>query len=181
MRKPPYRIALTGTESTGKTTLAQQLAAHFQADYVPEYARQYIAELERPYHLEDIEQIAKMQCHIEDECAKKSRHELLFCDTELIVTKIWAENAFQRIPKWISDALRNRPQHDLYLLMDIDLPWQPDPQREHPHLRQYFFEWYQKELNAYGVNWVLISGVGAARRQQAIEAVEHLLAQKQLK
>lgn len=172
----PLRIAITGTESTGKSTLAVALAAHYQAMFVPEYARQYIDQIQGPYTLADIELIAHQQMAMEDNMAAQTTSSLLFCDTDLLVTKIWAEHAFQACPIWITQELQQRPPYTLYLLLDIDLPWQPDPQREHPHLRQYFFEWYKKELIALQVNWVVISGIGEQRLHNAIEVVDTLLA-----
>lgn len=172
----PLRIAITGTESTGKSTLAAALAEHYQTVFVPEYARQYIDEIQRPYALADIEIIARQQMAMEDNMAAQTTSRFLFCDTDLLVTKIWAEHSFQTCPRWITQQLQQRPPYALYLLLDIDLPWQPDPQREHPHLRQYLFESYQKELTTLKVNWVVISGIGKQRWLNAIQAVDTLLA-----
>lgn len=173
----PLRIAITGTESTGKSTLAEALAEHYQTVFVPEYARQYIDKIQRPYTLADIEIIARQQMAIEDNMATQTSSHLFFCDTDLLVSKIWAEHAFQTCPIWITQQLQQRPPYALYLLLDIDLPWQPDPQREHPHLRQYLFEWYQKELVALQANWVVISGIGEQRLDNAIRAINTILSQ----
>src|SRR5262245_33143576 len=124
------KIAIVGPESTGKTTLAEKLSEHYHTAFVPEYAREYIGKLKRKYTLQDIEIISRKQLELEDEKAKGTG-KVLFCDTNLIVSKIWAENSFGECPQWISEEIKNR-HYDFYLLMDIDLPWVADEQREHP-------------------------------------------------
>jgi len=96
------RIAITGPESTGKSCLCLQLAKHFNTYCVEEYARKYIDDLKRPYNLDDIIKIAKCQLSNENKLAEKA-NELLFCDTELIVTKIWSEHKFSVCLQWILD------------------------------------------------------------------------------
>lgn len=167
------RIAIVGPESTGKSTLSEQLANYYHTLWVPEFARNYIAGLDRKYTLEDIVQISKGQIKSEDELALKA-NALLICDTNLLVTKIWAEHAFQQCPEWITENLRNR-KYDLNLLTDIDIPWEADPQREHPHLRKYFFDLYKKELESSGVNFVVISGGWEERLANSIKAINRLV------
>jgi NadR type nicotinamide-nucleotide adenylyltransferase len=165
------KVAITGPESTGKSMLAQQLAAHFHTVFVPEYAREYIDKLGRPYEYGDILNIAKGQIENEISLYPKA-DKFIFCDTELIVTKIWSENAFKRSDEWIIQNIKEHP-YDLYLLMDIDLPWEYDPQREHPHLREFFFNWYQNELKNYGFPFEIISGTGGSRLKNAIEKIQN--------
>lgn len=167
------KIAITGPESTGKSTLAAQLAAHFQAPWVPEYARQYVAELDRPYHAQDLDQILKGQVKFWQE-AEAAQPDLLFLDTEALVLKIWSEHAYGRVSPSIVDALKNQDV-DLYLLLNVDLPWEPDPQREHPDLREYFYAWYKRELQQINAPFVEISGTHSARYQSAVQAVEQVL------
>lgn len=163
------RIAITGPESTGKSTLAQQLAAHFNTLWVPEFARDYIAGLNRNYTLTDLENIAHGQLERQRQ-AEAQNPEILFTDTELLVIKIWAENAFGTCPAWILQALQNQ-RFDLYLLMNIDLPWEPDPQREHPHLRPHFFHLYQTELERLRFPYKIISGTQTQRLTAALNAI----------
>ena len=168
------RVSLTGPESTGKSTLAAQLAAHFGADHVPEYAREYLAA--RPgvaYTLPDLEVIARGQLRREDAAAGRGG-QLLFCDTDLLVIKVWAEHAFGQCPAWISEELR-RPRYALTLLLDVDLPWQPDPLREHPHRRQHFMAVYRQQLRALAWPVVEISGGGEQRLARAVAAVGAVL------
>lgn len=167
------KIAITGPESTGKSTLAQQLAAHFNTLWVPEFAREYIGNLNQPYTLHDLEQIARGQAKLQQK-AESQNPAILFSDTEFLVLKVWSENAFSQCPEIIATGLKN--QHfDLYLLPDIDLPWQPDPQREHPHLRQYFFDLYKSELQRLNFPFAIISGTENQRVEAALKAIAPFL------
>jgi len=166
------RISLTGPESAGKSTLAAQLAAHYGTTFVPEYARQYLEENGASYTLPDLDAIAHGQLTAEDAAAAQASG-LLFCDTDLLVLKIWAENAFGTCPAWILAELA-RPRYTLTLLLAPDLPWAPDPLREHPDPAQrwHFYELYRAELVARGWLFVEISGPPAARLAQALAAVD---------
>lgn len=166
------RIALTGPESTGKSTLSQQLAAHYRARWVPEYARTYLAGRRPPYALADLEAIARGQLSAEEEAAAAGG--LLFCDTDLLVIKIWAEHAFGHCPDWIARRVA-RQRYDLVLLMGIDVPWEPDPLREHPHLRAHLYGLYQRELREAGANFAEIWGPPARRLAEARFLVDGLL------
>jgi NadR type nicotinamide-nucleotide adenylyltransferase len=168
------RIAIVGPESTGKSTLAVQLAEYYNTTYAPEYAREYIDKLNRPYTFEDITEISKGQIEQEDKAAAKANH-LLFCDTNLLVTKIWAEHKYGHCPEWILNEIKSR-KYSLYLLCNIDIPWEADPQREHPHLREHLFEKYLSEVKKSGVPYVIISGLQKERTENAIKAVDKLLA-----
>jgi NadR type nicotinamide-nucleotide adenylyltransferase len=164
------KIAITGPESTGKSTLAQQLSDHFHTLWVPEFARHYIGNLNEPYTLSDLENIARGQIALQQK-SESIASGLIIADTELLVLKIWSENAFGQCPPWILEELQQQ-QFDLYLLMDIDLPWEPDPQREHPHLRQYFFDLYKAELERFGFPYKIISGTDSERLQTALRVIE---------
>jgi NadR type nicotinamide-nucleotide adenylyltransferase len=171
------KVAITGPESTGKSTLSQKLAAHYNTVWVPEYARTYIEELDRPYTLQDLEAIAKGQLALEKELQEQA-HDVLFVDTDLLVIKIWSEHAFGECPDWVLQQLKQQ-DYNLYLLMGVDLPWEPDPQREHPHLRQFFYDWYKRELKALQVPFVEITGQQASRLEQAQVHVDAMLRQHQ--
>ncbi|GAB3528835.1 hypothetical protein GCM10027443_07260 [Pontibacter brevis] len=172
------KIAITGPESTGKSTLAENLARHYDTVWVPEYARTYVGNLGRPYTLEDLEAIARGQLALEQEMQPQAKR-ILFSDTDLLVIKIWSEHAFGQCPTWIQDKLKQQ-NYNLCLLMGVDLPWEPDPQREHPHLRQYFYEWYKRELQALGVPFVEIYGQQEERLQLACRHIDALLQQHDL-
>lgn len=164
------KIAVTGPESTGKTLLSQQLSKHYNGIWVPEYARKYINTLNRSYNEHDLEIIAKGQMNAYNEKLLKAKS-YLFSDTELIVIKIWFENAYKYCPQWILDAI-DKQEYNLYLLCDIDLPWTYDAQREHPHLREYFFNLYKQELESRNWPYVIISGIEDERVKNAVGAIE---------
>ena len=166
------RIAIVGPECTGKSTLAEGLAAHYKTNFVPEYAREYINTLSRPYTIEDIVKISQEQMQLEDELATKANR-LLICDTNLVVTKIWAEFKYKQCPEWVRENITKR-KYARHLLTDIDIPWESDPQREHPHLRRELFEIYERELNALKVPYQVISGNAEERLQSAIKAIDGL-------
>jgi NadR type nicotinamide-nucleotide adenylyltransferase len=167
------RIAITGPESTGKSLLARQLASHYSTVFVPELARSYIDSLGRPYQESDITEIARGQLRMEQEVEAKA-NTYLFCDTELIVTKIWSLHKYGSCDPFILDNILNG-RYDLYLLCDIDLPWEQDPQREHPHLRKFFFDWYKRELDGYGFRYEVVCGMGRQRLERAIGYVDSLI------
>ncbi len=166
------RIAITGPESTGKSTLAKQLAEHYQTVYVPEIARFYIDALNRPYNQDDLLAIAKLQCAEEDTLMKKANR-ILICDTDLLVIKIWSEFKYGNCNNWILEELSKR-KYDLYLLCNIDLPWQDDPQREYPGERQELFNIYHQELIKMKVNYEIITGKENDRMQRAFTFIDSL-------
>ncbi len=166
------KIAIVGPESTGKSTLAQALADHYNTVWVPEYARGYLNQLIHPYEQSDLTKIAHGQLRLEDEWIKTASG-LLICDTNLVVIKIWSEFKFGNCSEEIIEKMQNR-KYDLHLLTDIDLPWQPDPQREHPDKRQELFERYEAELKKQKIKYAVISGADEDRLERAIEVVNSI-------
>lgn len=170
------RISLTGPESAGKSTLAAQLASHYRTAWVPEHARAYLQANGPGYTLTDLEAIAQGQLASEDAVGAKlvagRSVGPLFCDTDLLVIKIWAENAFGTCPAWVLAALA-RPRYALTLLLAPDLPWAPDPLREHPDPAQrwHFYGLYRAELVQRGWPFVEISGLPARRLARACAAL----------
>jgi len=164
------KIVLTGPESSGKTTLARQLAEHFHTNHVREYAREYIRSLDRKYREADLIEIAKLQLESEGLIAPHSG-KLLFCDTDLLTIKIWSDYKFKKTDPWILQQI-DRRYYDLYLLCAPDIPWEADPQRENPNDREELFEIYKNELHAYNKNYVEIKGSFEERLQMAIDAVQ---------
>lgn len=165
------RIAITGPESTGKSWLATELAAHYKTTWVPEFARGYLSELGRPYNYDDILVIARNQFRLNNETPKLANR-FLFCDTELIVTKIWCEVKYGKCYRWIEENILKQ-NFDLYLLTYIDLPWEPDPQRERPHMRQQLMDFYINEMEIRHFPYSIINGQHEERLRKAIIAVEN--------
>ncbi|MBK9291174.1 MAG: ATP-binding protein [Bacteroidetes bacterium] len=171
------KVAVTGPESTGKSWLASRLAVYYGCLWVPEFARTYLQNLGRKYTPEDIEYIAMRQDQLIRNAMVKDSP-LLFADTELLVCKIWSEFVFGTCPESIRQ-LTDRQEFDLYLLCDIDLPWQPDPLREHPDKRDALFNLYRAELEARNWPYAVISGAGNQRLQNAIGKVNQVLGVKE--
>jgi len=169
------KVVLIGPESTGKSTLAGLLANHYHTNYVSEYAREYIDKLGRPYEEKDLLHIAEGQLKHEDEAAKNANN-ILICDTNLLVLKVWGEHKFGACYQQILDAIHKR-KYDLYLLTNIDVPWEDDPQREHPDMRNFFYDIYKQEVENSGVPWVEVTGEELnQRKRMAIEAIDEVLA-----
>jgi nicotinamide riboside kinase len=168
------RVVITGPECTGKSTLTLQLARHYNALYIPEYAREYISGLSRPYNYSDVEHIAGIQVRQKDEYSRHAKG-LLFLDTYLIITKVWFDLVFQRRPLWIDQELA-RNEINLFLLCDIDIPWEPDPVRENGgKMREILLQHYRKELEEWGYAYRLVKGYGEQRLQNAIRHVEDFI------
>ena len=166
------RVVITGPECTGKSTLAEQLAGHYHSEFTPEYARDYIANLERPYEYNDVLHIAEVQLKQAYECVNRA-NKIFFLDTYLIITKVWFEIVYGHYPQWIDEELA-RKTVDLYLLCNNDLPWIADPVRENGgEMREKLYLRYLRELDKLGCNYAIISGSGQQRLKCAVEAVDH--------
>ena len=167
-----FKIAITGPESTGKSTLAEKLAKHFNTDYIPEYSRTYLENFEGQYTENDVVEIAKAQHNLIIEEEKKNP-EILIADTEIIVCKIWIEYVFKHPNEMIEDLLR-RQDFDLYLLCDIDLPWVYDPLRENPNIeeRKELFEIYKNTLIKMNVPFGIVRGSDEERVNNSLEIIK---------
>ena len=160
-------IVITGPESTGKTTLAQRLASHFQTAWVPEYARTYLDGLSRPYGYEDLEQIARGQLEWVAQYEKKAR-KFLFLDTGMLVLKVWSEYKYGHCAPFILESLHRDPPH-LYVLCGTDVPWEYDPLRENPGEREVLYEIYRGELEQLGSRFMEVEGSLEERMALVVE------------
>lgn len=167
------KIAVVGPESTGKSTMSAFLAAHYQTVWVPEFARGYCEKLTAPPTWQDEVNMFYGQLALEEELLPKAKR-LLICDTTFITVKIWSDQLFGSSPQEVLDELPRHPYH-LYLLLDIDLPWQDDPLRDFPHLRDHFMQVWHKELKALNANYTVISGTGQDRYERAVEVIDSYL------
>lgn len=170
------RIVILGPESTGKSTLCEQLAAHYHTLWVPEYAREYLQKNGAQYTYDDLLAIARRQLAVEDEMASSLHRPLMFVDTDMYVMKIWCEFVFGRCHQWILDRIVER-KYSLYLLCNVDLPWVPDELREYPSIepRMKLFNMYKDNMMNQHVPWKVISGNHEERFQTAVNAVNRLL------
>ena len=167
-----FKIAITGPESTGKSTLSEKLAHHYNTNFVPEYSRSYLENFVGQYTENDVVEIAKGQHNLILEEEKKSS-KILIADTEIVVCKIWVEYVFKHSNKVIDEILKQQ-DFDLYLLCDIDLPWTYDPLRENPNIdeRKELFEIYRNTLEQMKVPFEIVSGDNEVRVNNAIKVIE---------
>jgi len=182
----PKKIVIIGPESTGKSTLCEQLAGYYKTAWCPEYAREYLLARGKKYDYDDLLTIAKGQVALEDEYiamtntpgSRLTTHDsrLLFIDTDMYVMKVWSEFVFGKCHRYILDQIIER-KYDLYLLCNTDLPWVKDELREYPDLltRQKLFHIYKDILINQPVPWVEISGNNEERLQRAIRTVNKIL------
>jgi nicotinamide riboside kinase len=191
------KIAIVGPESTGKSTLCELLAQHYNSIWCPEFAREYLLTYGMNYTYDDLLTIAKGQIALEDEYIQSAvrsqqftvgnsgsstssspitHHSSLFIDTDMYVMKVWCEFVFGKSHKWITDQIAKR-KYDLYLLCDVDLPWVKDELREYPDLerRQQLYSIYKNLMENQPVPWVNISGDYDERLQKAMAATDKLL------
>lgn len=180
---PPLRIVLYGPESTGKSTLAEQLAARFQAPWSTEYVRRYWDEHDGRIGPGDLDAIARGQAAAEDETAARARansSRLVLHDTDLLTCTIWDDLLFPgACPEWLRpEAARRARATDLFLFCDTDLPWAPDPQRCFPDeagralCRRVFLE----RLEQTGARWTRIHGTEPTVREAlGVRAIQLLL------
>ncbi len=175
-----YKIAVIGPESTGKSNLSEHLANHYNCLWVPEFAREYCANLNRDCDMQDELNIFYGQLNSERAIFKeslKANHKLLICDTTIVTVKVWTEHVFKNTPDVVNCEFNHR-HYDLYLLTNNDLPWEDDPLRNFPNQREYFYEWYLRLLKENNLNFRIVSGVNKERFQNAIDIVDQFLNQK---
>ncbi|SMO55498.1 AAA family ATPase [Solitalea koreensis] len=172
-KSPILKIAIIGPESTGKSTMAKHLANHYNTIWVPEYAREYCEGLDRECTLQDELNMFYGQLALEEKLIPKA-NQLLICDVTILNVKVWCDEVFGGTPDFVTEEIKNR-HYDFYLLMNIDTEWEPDPQRNFPDKRQYFFDLYERELNALNANYEIISGLGETRFRNAEKVIDAFL------
>ncbi len=173
------KIILFGAESTGKSTLAQQLATHYGTIWSPEFARIYLhtkhqISLREPHQpisvYQDIAPMAIGQMGLEDHFSAQAK-DFFFCDTNLLTNLIYSHYYFGKAPLWLSETISLRT-YNLYLLLDIDVAWESDPLRDRPDSRAEVYGIFKKTLLERKQNFVEISGLGSDRLKNAICAIE---------
>ncbi|MEP6763576.1 MAG: ATP-binding protein [Gemmatimonadaceae bacterium] len=167
------RVVLTGSESTGKTTLAARLAAHYDVEFVPEFVREFAAKKGAPIAMSDHGPIAHGQIALENHYAERA-DSLLFQDADLLSTVAYCLHYFGSCPKWIEEeAVKRRPA--LYLLSQIDIPWVEDGVRDRGDLREEMHDLFVSTLNRLGATYEIVHGLGEIRFARAIAIVDSFL------
>lgn len=179
MQKNFYKIVVTGPESTGKTVMAEALAAALSVAWIPEFARSYVAHLGRPYTRSDLKMIGLGQKNWEEwyiqRITPSQDRQILVFDTDWTVLQIWEQYRFQPIDgyEWKKGYGEAGPA-DLYLLCSPDFSWQPDPLREHPGERDILFQLYENLLRDCRAQFTTLAGSHEARLQTALAAIREL-------
>ena len=172
------KVVLFGPESTGKTTLSNQLARHYNTVWVPDYARDY---LQNKWNNErktcenyDLIPIAIGQMKLENELAKKA-DKVLICDTDLLETKVYSEEFYGGFvnPDLEEAAIAN--SYNLYLLTYIDTPWEKDDLRDRPEFRLEMFNAFENALIKYERPYITLKGDKKTRLENAIKAIDSIL------
>jgi len=156
--RPYYcrKICIFGPESTGKSTLTKNLATHFKSIAVPEYARTYLECHGTDLKFDDIEKIARGQLASEKALIANAE-KLIFCDTDVLSSRVWSEFMFNKCSDWLLQKSL-QTEFDLYLLLDVDVPWVNEAVRYLPNERRTFFNACKETLDKHNKNYCIISG-----------------------
>ncbi|MCH2192564.1 ATP-binding protein [Kordia sp.] len=170
-----FKIVVFGPESTGKTTLAKQLAAHYNAAYVPEYARMYAEEKQRKGEIltsDDVIPIAKGQLRLECQAEENT---MFICDTDILETLTYARIYYPEFKSKTLEKYVEKSTATFYFLTYIDTPWKNDGIRDLPHKREEAFLEFQQTLQTYNQPHLLLKGAIELRFQTAVATIDKLL------
>ena len=171
------KVVLFGPESTGKTVLAQQLAAHYKTRWVPEFSRTYALEKLREgkqLTKADVLPIAIGQMALENQLASQADR-LLICDTDLLETKVYSSIYYDGFCPEVLSKIVGKNQYNLYFLTNIDIPWEADDIRDRPNERERMFQAFEQALITHNKPYVLLKGSKEDRFKVAVEHIDKLL------
>lgn len=167
------KIAITGPESSGKTSLVKALANFYHCPYTEEYARSFLERKGGEYAQEDLLTILEGQLMLEvNESTKKGNY--LFCDTDPLVIWIWSKVKFGSVHPVITKAWKDH-LYDLYILVYPDLPWEYDPLRENKNDRDVLFAMYEEKLKTEKRPYIIVKGSQENRLSMAISSLRKLM------
>jgi len=176
--KSIIKVVIFGPESTGKTTLSNQLARHYNTVWVAEYAREYLQDKwnneRKTCENSDLLPIAIGQMNLENKLVKKA-DKVLICDTDLLETKVYSEEYYGGFVNPDLDKAAIENSYDLYLLTYIDTPWEADDLRDRPEQRKEMFNAFENALKKYERPYILLKGNKQIRLKTAIKAIDTLL------
>jgi HTH-type transcriptional repressor of NAD biosynthesis genes len=170
----PYfvkKICFFGPESTGKSTMAEKMALHYHTTFVPEVARELITS--NDITVDDIIKIGIVQTERVKEKTNIA-NKLVFCDTDLITTKIYSQHYLNEVPQILND-LENEVSYDLYFLLDIDVEWVADHLRDFGDKRLEMFNLFKDELEKRGIDYIQISGNYKEREEKIKKIIDSIL------
>jgi NadR type nicotinamide-nucleotide adenylyltransferase len=166
------RVVLTGSESTGKTALARQLADHYKVEPAPEFVREFARRKGAPIDFLDTEAIALGQIALEEKYASRATH-LLVQDTDLLSTVVYCKHYYGKCIDWIEKAAHTR-RPNLYLLLEIDVPWVADDVRDRETRREEMQQLFRTVVAESGSPWAVVQGSWDDRLRMAREAIDRL-------
>ena len=164
------RIAVTGPESSGKTTLCQSLSEHYNVEFIPEFARVYLEKTNGEYDQADLDKMGQGQL----KSILSSQNTLDICDSDFSVLEIWSNYKYGNVSDYIND-LAKKDLFDLHILCTPDIPWEEDSLLENPDTRDLLFELYKKSLNKHNKNFIIVSGEHINRLENSLETIDLLL------
>lgn len=164
------RIAITGPESSGKTTLCQSLSEYFKVEFIPEFAREYLEKTKGAYNQLDLDKIAQGQLSR----IKASTSEINICDSDFSVLEVWSDFKYGNVSELIKGLVAN-DLFDLHILCSPDILWEEDPLRENPEDRDLLYKMYKKSLIAHNKRFITVSGSHNERLEKSLQNISHLL------